>query len=398
MKFGIRFIDYVGTARELVALTVLAEQAGFEFVWFPHDTFMRNTWAMTSAVAEHTTNITIGSVGTNPYTTNPAEIATYIATLDELSDGRAVLGLGLHGPAMVEWTGIDASNYVTRTREAVEIVRALLRGEVVNYQGEEFHWTDQCYLRFEPIRAEVPIYVCAFGPDYLALSGAIGDGSLPMITPPESAAYMVQAITAGADAAGRDPAGVDIAGCGWLSLSETRVAATDVLRKMIAYFGPYLEAPALETVGLTPGDFRPLKKSIDAGRYEDAAASVTEPMFRLAIAGTPDEVIAQIETVAAMGITQVNLGGPIGPDPAEAIRLMGEHVIPYFQASARTNPLARNSSTNAGHRETHLCWQPLAVLSDSATSGAFPISRARMAAEHLYWSTCSALPVSAYRC
>lgn len=331
MKFGIRFIGYVGTAREIVHLTVLAEQAGFDFVWFPHDTFMRNTWAMTSAVAEHTTKIKIGSVGTNPYTTNPAEIATYVATLDELSDGRAVLGLGLHGPAMVEWTGIDARNYVIRTREAVEIVRALLRGEIVNYKGEEFEWTDQCYLRFEPIRAEVPIYVCAFGPDYLALSGAIGDGSLPMITPPESAAYMVQAIIAGADGAGRDPAEIDIAGCGWLALSETRVAATDVLRKMIAYFGPYLETPALETVGLAPGDFQPLKKLIDDGRYEKAASSVTEQMFRLAIAGTPDEVIAQIETVAAMGITQVNLGGPLGPDPAEAIRLMGERVIPYFQ-------------------------------------------------------------------
>ena len=54
-------------------------------------------------------------------------------------------------------------------------------------------------------------------------------------------------------------------------------------------------------------------------------------MFRLAIAGTPNEVIAQIETVAAMGITQVNLGGPLGPNPAEAIRLMGERVIPYFR-------------------------------------------------------------------
>ena len=331
MKFGIRFIGYVGTARETVHLSVLAEQAGFDFVWFPHDTFMRNTWAMTSAVAEHTTKIKIGSVGTNPYTTNPAEIATYVATLDELSDGRAVLGLGLHGPAMVEWTGIDAGNYVVRTREAVEIVRALLRGEIVNYKGKEFEWTDQCYLRFEPIRAEIPIYVCAFGPDYLALSGAIGDGSLPMITPPESAAYMVQAITAGADDAGRDPAEIDIAGCGWLALSETHSAATDVLRKMIAYFGPYLETPALETVGLAPSDFQPLKKLIDNGRYEKAASSVTEQMFRLAIAGTPNEVIAQIETVAAMGITQVNLGGPLGPNPAEAIRLMGERVIPYFR-------------------------------------------------------------------
>ena len=334
MKFGIRFIDYVGTAREIVDLTVLAEQAGFDFVWFPHDVFMRNTWVMTSAVAEHTTKIMIGSVGTNPYTTNPSEIATYIATLDELSAGRAVLGLGLHGPAMVEWNGIDASNYLTRTREAVEIVRALLRGEVVNYQGEEFDWTDQCYLRFEPIRANVPIYVCPVGPDYLALSGAIGDGSLPMITPPESAAYMVQAIMAGAEAAGRDPGEIDIAGCAWLSLSDTRMAATDVLRKMIAYFGPYLEAPALATVGLTPEDLQPLKKLTDAGNFEEAVASVTEPMFRLAIAGTPDEVIEQIERVAAMGITQVNLGGPIGPDPAEAIRLMGERVIPHFQGSA----------------------------------------------------------------
>ncbi len=312
-------------------LSVLAEQAGFDFVWFPHDTFMRNTWAMTSAVAEHTTKIKIGSVGTNPYTTNPAEIATYVATLDELSDGRAVLGLGLHGPAMVEWTGIDAGNYVVRTREAVEIVRALLRGEIVNYKGKEFEWTDQCYLRFEPIRAKIPIYVCAFGPDYLALSGAIGDGSLPMITPPESAAYMVQAITAGANDAGRDPTGIDIAGCGWLALSEKHGAATDVLRKMIAYFGPYLETPALETVGLAPSDFQPLKKLIDNGRYEKAASSVTEQMFRLAIAGTPNEVIAQIETVAAMGITQINLGGPLGPNPAEAIRLMGERVIPYFR-------------------------------------------------------------------
>ena len=330
MKFGIRFIDYVGTARELVALTVLAEQAGFEFVWFPHDTFMRNTWAMTSAVAEHTTKITIGSVGTNPYTTNPAEIATYVATLDELSDGRAVLGLGLHGPAMVEWTGIDASNYVTRTREAVEIVRALLRGEVVNYQGEEFHWTDQCYLRFEPIRAEVPIYVCAFGPDYLALSGAIGDGSLPMITPPESAAYMVQAISAGADAAGRDPAGVDIAGCGWLSLSETRVAATDVLRKMIAYFGPYLEEPALNTIGLSRNDMQPLGELIAAGDYDDACAQVTDEMVRLGISGTPANVIQQVERLAEMGIDEVSFGGPLGPDPAEAIRLMGEQVMPHF--------------------------------------------------------------------
>jgi 5,10-methylenetetrahydromethanopterin reductase len=338
MKFGLRLIGYLGNTRELVRLAVLAEQAGFDYVWFPHDTFMGNTWVITSAVAAQTSRIRIGSVGTNPYTTDPAEIATYIATLDELSGGRAVLGLGLHTEKMVEWTGIDASDYQVRTREAVDIIRALLRGEVVAYQGEAFQWTEQCYLRFKPFRNQVPIYVCAFGSEYLALSGAIGDGSLPMITPPESAAYMVQEITAGARNAGRDPAEVDIAGCAWLSLARNRGEATQVLRQVVSYFGPYLETPALATIGLAPGDFRALGRLVEAGRYDEAASLVTDRMTDLAIRGTPQDVIRRIEAVADMGVTQVSLGGPLGPDPAEAIRLMGESVIPYFNPSGPTQP------------------------------------------------------------
>jgi 5,10-methylenetetrahydromethanopterin reductase len=221
---------------------------------------------------------------------------------------------------------------MVRTREAVEIIRALLRGEVVAYQGEAFHWTGQCYLRFKPYRAAVPIYVCAFGAEYLAMSGAIGDGSLPMITPPESAAYMVKEITAGARAAGRNPADVDIAGCGWLSLAENRGEATEVLRRMISYFGPYLEAPALATIGLVPKDFRVISQMVEEGRYDEAAGLVTDQMTDLAIRGTPQDVIRRIESIAAMGITQVSLGGPLGPDPAEAIRLMGEKVMPYFRS------------------------------------------------------------------
>jgi len=295
---------------------------------------MGNTWVITSAVAMHTSRIRIGSVGTNPYTTDPAEIATYVATLDDLSEGRAVLGLGIHTEKMVEWTGIDASDYLVRTREAVEIVRALLRGEVVEYKGEAFQWTDQCYLRFKPFRDEVPIYVCAFGSEYLALSGAIGDGSLPMITPPESAAYMVSEIMAGARDAGRDPAEVDIAGCGWLSLARDRGEATDVLRQMVSYFGPYLEAPALATIGLGAKDFQTIGRLVEAGQYREAADLVTDEMTDLAIRGTPEDVIRRIESIVDMGITQINLGGPLGPDPAEAIRLMGEKVIPYFKSAA----------------------------------------------------------------
>ncbi len=334
MKFGIRLIDYLGTVRERVELTVLAEQAGFDFAWYPHDTFMSHTWVVTSAAAAATSRVQIGSVGTNPFTTNPAEIAMYIASLDELSNGRAVLGLGLHTHDMVEWTGTDASQSIRATREATEIIRGLLRGEVVDYRGEIFDWTDQCYLRTKPLRAEVPIYICPFGPEYLALSGEIGDGSLPMITPPESAAYMVPEILRGAAAAGRNPAEVDISGCAWLWLASDPVAPNDTLRRMISYFGWGLEAPALATIGLTPDDFAPIKARLDAGDLAAAAAMVTDDMCRLALGSTPKDVIRGIERLADLGITHVNLGGPLGPDPAEAIRLVGKEVIPYFRGGS----------------------------------------------------------------
>ena len=138
MKFGIRLIEYLGPSSELLRLAVCAEEAGVDSVWFPHDTFMRHTWVLTSAAAALTRRVQLGGVGINPYTNHPAEIATYAATLDELSAGRCILGLGMHTCDMVQWTGIDVSDPLGRTRECVDLVRRLLRGEVAHGTGSNF--------------------------------------------------------------------------------------------------------------------------------------------------------------------------------------------------------------------------------------------------------------------
>jgi 5,10-methylenetetrahydromethanopterin reductase len=234
LKFGLRLIQWLGEPRHLVELAVLAEQEGFDQVSFPHDPFMLHTWTLTTAVAARTERITVASIATNPYTTDPSEIAAYVATLDLLSAGRAAIGIGLHTDEMVGWTGHDAGNRLERTRATVEIVRGLLRGEVVDGQIGPLCWSDQCYLRFDPLRPDVPIYVAPYAADYLELSGEIGDGSLPMITPPESAPTMAAHVLEGARRAGRDPDEVDIAGCAWLSISHSHQAAAEVLRPMIA--------------------------------------------------------------------------------------------------------------------------------------------------------------------
>ena len=331
MRFGLRLIGYLGDSRELVRLATLAEKAGFDSVWFPHDTFMHNTWVLSTAAAEATSTIKIGTVGTNPYTTNPCEIATYAATLDDLSNGRLILGIGVHTDKMVEWTGIDASDYINSTREAVTLVRKLLHGEVAQFDGESFQWGDQCYMRMPVLRPDLPIYVAGFGEEYLALSGEIGDGSLPMITPPASSDYMVENILAGHRKSGRDRNEFVISGCAWLSLSPSRQAAADNMKKMAAYFAPYLEEPALNSIGLSRADMAPLGDLVQAANYDAAYARVTPDMLKLGITGNPADVITQLERVAEAGIDEVNLGGPLGPDPEEAISLMGETVIPHFR-------------------------------------------------------------------
>ena len=334
MEFGARFLGWFDiSADSQLMFGKLAEKYDFDYCWFPHDTFMRNTWVLTSALAAQTKKIRIGSVGTNPYTNDPCEIATYLATLDEISHGRAVLGIGLHTTDMIGWVGIKAKDPVARTRESVGLIRNTLKtfpkGRARPFHGKEFDWSDQAYLRFKPFREEPPIYVAAFGKDYLELSGEIGDGSLPMITPPESSAYMVNAIRAGCRKAHRNPKEVSIAGFAWISISkEDPSKAAEYLKPVIAYFGPYLEEEALSTVGLSSADFKEIKREIDRGRYDVAKNLVTDEMLKLGITGTVSECTERIAKVEKAGIDQISLGGPWGPNIQDAIRIVGKEIIP----------------------------------------------------------------------
>ena len=331
MKISVRLVQYLGSPREVVDLAVAAERAGVDEIWVPHDPFMSNAWTISTAIAEATERVVVGALGTNPYTTDPSEIATHLATLDLLTGGRAALGLGLHTTSMVEWLGLDATDVVERTRAAVAIVRRLLRGETVMHEGP-YEWGGECALRFAPRRADPPIYIAGFGPELLRLAGEIGDGAMPMATPPESVGDHVAEVRIGAETAGRDLAELEIIACAWLSLSEDGQRTEDPLRPMIATFAPYLEGRSLAAIGVTREELAPLRTLVDGGRLDEAAAAVTTPMFALALAGDPDQVGERIASLRHLGVTHVSLGGPLGPDPREAIRLLGERVLPALRS------------------------------------------------------------------
>lgn len=332
MRFSVRLIQHLGSPRDIIELGILADQAGFDQAWFPSDKFMYHAWAIMAALVEHTNDIVVGPNGTEPYAVSPGEIAVFMATLDHLSQGRVAIGFGMHTEQMVNWLGYDASDRLQRITEAVKLMRKVWRGDNAKFDGEVYHWSDQCYLRFKAFREQIPIYISGFAHDDLALSGELGDGSLPMVTPPESAKLMADRILKGVHKAGKDPDHFDICGCAWFSISPSgKGTKTDTLKDILAYFGHYLDEEALATVGLSRAHFSETQRRVTAGDYDGARAAVTPEMMKLAVVGSAKDAIAKIEMLAEAGVTQVSMGGPLGPDPREAIRLFGEQVIPYFR-------------------------------------------------------------------
>jgi 5,10-methylenetetrahydromethanopterin reductase len=127
-----------------------------------------------------------------------------------------------------------------------------------------------------------------------------------------------------------------------LSLSADGALAATKMRGMIAYFGPYLEEEALAKIGLTCSDFAPIKARTDVGDYAGAQSLVTEPMLKLAIVGTPGQVIfAMIEDLASAGVDEIGLGGPLGPDrtPRSSCSARSHAVFPGLIAT--TDGIAR---------------------------------------------------------
>lgn len=271
------------------------------------------------------------SVGSAVRAIDPSEYATYAATLDHLSRGRVTLRIGAHNYDTLRWVGLDSSDIVQRTREACDIVRRLLRGEKVPYAGSVYRWTEQAFLRFKPFRSEIPIWIPTFGDELAALSGELGDGSWPMVCPPASAPLILAPIDRALARSTRPDRPFERVAGVWLAVSEDGHDARRLLKDIVAYYGPFLEPSGLALIGLTVADFMPAYERMQAGEKEAARALVTPEMLKVGISGTPADCVRQLEPLVAGGFDSVSIGGPLGPDPALAIRLLASAVMPAFR-------------------------------------------------------------------
>ncbi|MBS1263543.1 MAG: 5,10-methylenetetrahydromethanopterin reductase [Methanonatronarchaeales archaeon] len=325
MKFGVEFVPDT-EVRKVTEKVLAAEESGFDFLWITDHYNNRNVYLTLGDAAQHTSEVTLGPGVTNPYLVHPAETASAAATLDELSGGRAVLGIGAGDRSTLAKLGYGWEKPLTRTREAVSVMRRLLNGETVDFEGEFFELSGAS-LNMEP--GDVPIYVGAQGPNMMRMAGRYGDGVLMNASHRRDFEYAVPLIEEGAEESGKSLSDLDVVAYASVSVANDEEAAREAARPVVAFIVAGSPPVVYDRHGIDPEDAERVAGGIGSGDFGAAFGAVTREMLdAFAIYGTPSECADRIAELRKLGVTQVVAGSPIGPDKVEAMNLIGEEVKP----------------------------------------------------------------------
>jgi 5,10-methylenetetrahydromethanopterin reductase len=317
VKFGVEFVPY-RTIDALVALAEQVEEAGFDYIWVCDHYHNRFVHSVLARLALSTKKVKLGPGVTNPYLIHPTVTAAAIATLDELSGGRAVLGISAGDPIFLSTVGIEPHRTLTTVREAVHIMRELLAGKQVNFKGEAFVCRG-ARLRFKPI-GEVPIYVGGRRPRMLELAGSIADGVLINASHHDDLRECVNFIKKGAVSAGRKLEDLDVVAYMATSIHTDIARARASARRVVAFIASSAPPSALERHGIAAADVERIREELRVGKIQEAAAAVTDRMIdAFSICCRPAEFVRHVEGLSKLGITQTVIGAPIGPEPSKAI-------------------------------------------------------------------------------
>lgn len=173
---------------EITEFVERADRLGYHSVWAA-EAWSFDAFQMLAALIPHSEQIGLATGIANVYSRTPALLGQSIATLDMLSGGRAILGLGTSGPQVVEgWHGVPFDRPMQRQREAIDIVRIILRREKLTYDGEVYNLDMGLKLINHPVRPAVPIVLASLGPKNVELTAELADGWLPVLFSPEKAA------------------------------------------------------------------------------------------------------------------------------------------------------------------------------------------------------------------
>jgi 5,10-methylenetetrahydromethanopterin reductase len=296
--------------REFARAVRQIDERGWEIAFFSETVaLMRDSVTALAAFAAGTTRVTLGCTQVVRLR-SPVLMAQTIASLDELSGGRVVLCPGACTRVQGDKHGLEFVDPPQALREWIDVIRRLLTGERVSYEGKVVR-IDGVQLGWKPVRARVPLWVAATSATGLAMAGAVGDGVLlNTVASPEYSANAIQIVRRAVEAAGRDWASFEIAQLINTSVEDDRDLAIDAVRWEVAtkflpgkfktQAGPRVRVgePYIDPA-LVPG----LEEAHRRGGPDALARALPATMVQgLTAAGTPDEVVTKIQRYRDAGV------------------------------------------------------------------------------------------------
>jgi alkanesulfonate monooxygenase SsuD/methylene tetrahydromethanopterin reductase-like flavin-dependent oxidoreductase (luciferase family) len=259
----------------IVELSPLIEQAGFGAFW-KGESNSTDPLILLSGIATHTKKLKLGTAIYHIYGRSAVTLGVQSATLQDLSGGRLLLGLGVANKTIASWHGGTFDRPLRRAREYIDIVRLTAAGERVEYQGEIYTTGQRFQLSWKPSHPSFPIYLAGLGPQMTALVGKISDGVFINMAIPSTIREIASRVRAGAVEAGRDPNKLEIITKVRVSLHPDRAVARSRLRQVLTFYNiadHYRDM--LIASGFEP-EVKEIQEAFKAGGFKAAATKMTD--------------------------------------------------------------------------------------------------------------------------
>jgi len=335
MELGV-VLQTTPPAARVIELAKRAEALGFTYVWtFDSHILWEEPYPIYSKILDSTNNVIVGPMVTNPATRDWTVTASLFATLNEMYGNRTVIGIG-RGDSAVRVTNGKPTTLAT-LRESIHVIRELANGRSVQYNGSEirFPWAGKS-------RAEV--WVAAYGPKALQLTGEVGDGFILQLADPSITAWTIKAVRDAAAAAGRDPKSVKICVAAPAYVGTDMAHMRDQCRwfggmvgnhvaDIVARYGENSDVPKALT------DYIKGREGYDYNEHGRAGNSHTtfvpdEIVDRFCILGTPEQHVARLRELEALGVDQFSIY--LQHDGKDStLEAYGERVMPALAEAVR---------------------------------------------------------------
>ena len=297
-----------------------AERVGFDAAFVSHHYNNRDEFVALAELARATEEIRLGPGVVNPAETHPVSLASRMATLDELADGRGLFGVGPGDASTLSNLGLDPESPLRLVLETMQVARRLWAGERVDHDGA-FEAVD-AGLNYEV--GEVPVYVGAQGPHMTRMAAKYADGVLYNGSHPRDIAWAADRVAEGKADRPEERGDFDFAAYASVSVAESEEKAREAARPPVAFIAGGAPDPVLDRHGLDPDRAERVGDHIAAGEFTEAFGTVSEGMVdAFAVAGTPETVAERFAALLGT-VDSIVVGSPLGPEPGEAIGLARE--------------------------------------------------------------------------